>query len=361
MSSSLSTSTACEVPGSSKHEYHQAQVARRCRVCAQTSKNIYMHLKNKPSYPRELKAAFGVEVDHDIPDIHPACFCYLKMKKYNKKNMKSAVDVFDWQPHAVMGDCSQCRQFREQESGGRPPKATSRGRPKSRDEPTSEVNALDQSACPSWSSPQTLSLSSFLPPVAGVQLSDLQCPFCSFIVDRPIQAACGKVVCCKCITEYMQQNGSDSESFPCCGRAHISFPIPAAAVIVQVVGSLLLRCSTCQRGVELRVIREHRDSGCIAGSLPSSSQQTVDQILSRPLDAPPTTAERKLATAVIKRMINSPTSAPSSSTPSASPTPSSLPDLVSLPTGGQVSSSLTVHTFGWATEMEYRNKYIYII
>ena len=127
MSSSPSTSTACacEVPGSSKHEYHQAQVARRCRVCAQTSKNIYMHLKNKPSYPRELKAAFGVEVDHDIPNIHPACFCnkcYLKMKKYNKKNMKSAVDVFDWQPHAVMGDCSQCRQFREQESGGRPPR-----------------------------------------------------------------------------------------------------------------------------------------------------------------------------------------------------------------------------------------------
>ena len=145
-------------------------------------------------------------------------------------------------------------------------------RPKSKPAENAPLDDFRKSACPSWNSPQTLSLSSFLPPAAGVQLADLQCPFCSLVVDKPVQAARGRVVCCNCVTEYMEQNGSESSIYPCCSGTHTTLPIPAAAVVVQLVGSLQLCCGACKTPIELREIREHVNSGCTVGSLPSSSQ-----------------------------------------------------------------------------------------
>ena len=136
-----------------------------------------------------------------------------------------------------------------------------------------------------------------------------------------------------------QHHGSGSTTYPCCSGAHTTLP---AAVIVQLVGFLQLCCGACKRPIELKEIREYVNPGCTVGSLPSSSQQTVNQILSRPLCAPPAATKKKLATAVIKRMLiasTSPTSSSSSSTSSSS----SPQDVVSLPTGGQVRK-VYVHT-----------------
>ena len=337
-----------------EHEYHQAQIDRRCRVCGQICKNTYTHkthnetaddTSNTKACDREgeLNAAFGIVVEQDMPHIHPTGFCnkcYSKMKKNIKKGTNSAQEVFNWQPHSD-GACSQCQYFQKQGSGGRP-KTTRKGRPKSREVQLvaeDPLVRLCKSACPSWNAPQALSLASFLPPATGLHLSDLQCPFCSLIVDRPVQTACGKVVCCTCIIEYTykQRKNKEVETFPCCSGTHVTPPIPAAAVVTQVIGSLLLCCDTCKQAVALKEMRDHTDSGCTTGIV--SSQQTVEQILARPLGAPATTMEKKLATAVIKRMIHSPTSSSSSSASAAS----SSSNVVSLPTGGQVRPHISVH------------------
>ena len=199
--------------------------------------------------------------------------------------------MFNWQPHSD-GACSQCQYFQKRGSGGRP-KTTRKGRPKSREVQLvaeDPLHRLCKSACPSWNAPQALSLSSFLPPATGVHLSDLQCPFCSLVVDRPVQTACGKFVCCTCITEYSykQRKNKEVETFPCCSGTHVTPPIPAAAVVTQVIGSLLLCCDTCKQAVALR---DHTDSGCTTGIV--SSQQTIEQILARPLCAPATMTEKK--------------------------------------------------------------------
>ena len=97
-------------------------------------------------------------------------------------------------------------------------------------------------------------------PVQASRLTDVQCPFCSLVVDRPVQATCGQLVRCRCIVEYMQHN--DLESLSCCHGGHATLPIPAADMVIKVVGSPLIHCSTCQMAVELRQLRHHFDSGC---------------------------------------------------------------------------------------------------
>ena len=121
------------------------------------------------------------------------------------------------------------------------------------------------------------------------------------VVDRPVQLYCGKLACCMCIEQYT------NITFPCCEEEHTSSPIVAADMIVKVIGSLSLHCSKCQIPGELKHFRQHFDSGCVDVRTGHLDQvvQTVHQILSRPHDAPPTVAERKLASSVMQRMMNS--------------------------------------------------------
>ena len=85
-----------------EHEYHQAQIDRRCRVCGQICKNTYTHkthnetaddTSNTKACDREgeLNAAFGIVVEQDMPHIHPTGFCnkcYSKMKKKHQEGDK---------------------------------------------------------------------------------------------------------------------------------------------------------------------------------------------------------------------------------------------------------------------------------
>ena len=234
------------------------------------------------------------------------------MKQKITINTNSALVVFQWQPHTVP-DCKQCDQFKLEQAGGRPKSSSkNRGRPKL-------VESVCKTASPSWKSLQPLSTSQLLTLSSGIQLCDVTCSFCSMVVDRPVQLHCGKLACCMCIEQYT------NITFPCCGEEHTSSPIVAADMIVKVIGSLLLHCSKCQIPVELKHLRQHFDSGCEdvrTGHL-DQVDQTVPQILSRPHDAPPRVTERKLASSVMRQMMNS--------------SSSSTDGLVSLPRGGQVA------------------------
>ena len=88
-------------------------------------------------------------------------------------------------------------------------------------------------------------------------------------------------------------------------------------------------CSTCGQTSELHKPKDHMASGCSEVVSLSPSKLPIGEILSRPQDALPTNAEKRLATSIIKRMLNT---SPSSSSSSCS----SSTEIVTLPTGGQV-------------------------
>lgn len=107
---------------------------------------------------------------------------------------------------------------------------------------------------------------------------------------------------------------------------------------MKVLGDLLVTCDKvgCTEVVALKNLRKHMDSGCTHEMHTfSPSKLTVGQILSRPLTSPPTTAERKAATSVVKRLMGS------------SPDGEGLcatGDIVKLPTAGQVRISMYTHS-----------------
>ena len=313
------------------NEYHSVQLAKHCRVCSQVLKPN-SHCNN---VAKEFWDSINVNVAEDSAEVHPpfVCInCYSKMKKRAKENCISTLEVYNWQPH-MEPECPACELFATQSKGGRPKKARkNRGRPRT----TVLKKALDglhQSVPPPWKAPHPLEIARFLTPSAGITLEDLQCKACTCIVERPVKTICGKLLCLQCLEKYWQNKESDQTTYPCpcCDDGlHESAPTVAADV---VYGLLLLNCTTCREVVQLGQLNSHLESGCRLSSAPSPSKLTMGQILSRPADAPPTATEQRVATSVVKRLLNT----------SPSTSASSSAEIVNLPTAGQVYTCIIIH------------------
>ena len=190
------------------------------------------------------------------------------------------------------------------------------------------ANRVLRTTLPSHRTSSPLSLSRFWP--STVALESLQCGVCHNIVDQPMHTECRKLVCATCIPSLLHSSENGQYNCPSCKEPHkicaSTFP-EASDVVVNVLGDLLVRCEepNCIEVVALKNLKKHVASGCVC-KVPtfSPSKMTVSQILSRPLTSPPTTAEKKVATTVVKRII-------------ASDQQASQPDMVQLPTAGQVS------------------------
>ena len=241
------------------YEYHQDQLRKRCRVCAQllvsrksTKNTVYMCSGNQ----RELLSAFNIDVQTDKSNVHPQYFCNTcntKMRQYNTTSgIKSEMIVSVWEPHTEQ--CTLCDHFQQR---GRPRKCTR--------EHTHTIGNLNVSTIQSWGDPQPLSLSRFLPPGPGISLADLQCIVCQCVVDRPVQTSCGKLICCKCVAAHLK---TPKSQLPCCEITHppSSFT-PAPDVVVKILSTLALHCSSCNSTVELKRMKEHTTSGCTQTTL----------------------------------------------------------------------------------------------
>ena len=197
-------------------------------------------------------------------------------------------------------------------SGGRRKKvAKKRGRPM-KESYKGIANAILNNAPESWKVVQPLSLSRFLPPATNLTLTDFQCAICLRIVDRPVQTPCGKLLCADCISETLRsQDDFTEQDMPClcCNGSHYvtstSFT-PASEVVLKVLGALFTRCyiPSCTAVVGLKYLKQHVESGCkITPSTFSPSKLTIGQIISRPLQSPPTSVEQKAAANVVQRLM----------------------------------------------------------
>ena len=162
-------------------------------------------------------------------------------------------------------------------------------------------------------------VSRFLPP-SSVPLTDLQCSIilCSNFTDRPLETPCKKIVCSMCISGLIIPSDLAEFSCPSCKEIHditeTSFP-PASEVVIKVLGGLLINCDVCNSVVSLRSLKSHTSSGCTTVATYLPSKLTVRQITSRPLYSPPTEAERKAATNIVRWILAS-NSPPGPSNPS---------------------------------------------
>ena len=161
-----------------------------------------------------------------------------------------------------------------------------------------------------------LSLARFLPSSTTLALSTLQCSICQCIVDRPMEAPCRKLVCAECISKFVRTADLANMPCPCCEQLHniesASFS-PASDVIIQILQALLLHCDEpyCSAVVELKNLKEHVTAGCTIHQV-SPSKLTIGQVISRPLQSPPTITEQRAAANVVRRlMCSSPAPGPS--------------------------------------------------
>ena len=301
------------------YEYHTRQLHRHCRLCA---KLIGTRGKKTTQYACSSKKmalmTIGIDVDKDSLQIHPKHLCNACNTKLSRATSTSSPEqkkmaTYTWQPHSDP-HCSVCDHFRHLGSGGRPAKSKG-GRPKTSDA-SIHPSIDDTSVHESWGSIHQLTLDRFLPPQHNLCLEDLQCKKCMCIADRPVITACGSLLCYICTVQSLHQG----EQCPACQALHSSVPYPGGKVVTAVIGSLLLHCISCGALVELQRLKEHQDSGCLAVPL-TSSKVTLEQLLLRPVTAPLTADEKKLATSLVKRLTNT--------SPSAE-------NILTLPTSGQV-------------------------
>lgn len=248
----------------------------------------------------------------DSPDIHPTMYCHTchnKARRGKEKWVDSTLEVRNWEAHE--DQCSTCEFFVSKAKGGRPTKSTkNRGRP-CNNSFRYIAESIDNEAPPTWMASEPLILSRFLPPASNLSLCDMQCAFCKCIVDRPVTTPCRKLVCAKCITEHIRNSKSVSLHCPSCSSTHsletASLYGPASDMLLKIIGSLLVKCDKpdCTQIVALSQLKQHIEAGCQKGFvLYSPSKLTLGQVLSRPVTAPLIGAEKRVAGAVVKRMLH---------------------------------------------------------
>lgn len=166
--------------------------------------------------------------------------------------------------------------------------------------------ALDE-APPSFSPPSSTSQPQYDSASAQSCGVDIFCSICTEVLSQPLQLACHRMVCAKCLIQTI--NISGRLACPCCydHPLNSSYFEPPNAVTMAVLGSLHVRCNRdCNKTVRADCYNQHIASNCkdyyLCSTL-SPTRATIRDILNKPLDAPPTLAEKRVAENVVKRMM----------------------------------------------------------
>ena len=94
---------------------------------------------------------------------------------------------------------------------------------------------------------------SIVPSLANTQLlsaiSELNCPICLSVLRWPIQLPCERLVCARCLTEWIHLRGSFC---PCC---YDTSPLectqlkPASRMVQLLLNDVMVSCASCKRNV----------------------------------------------------------------------------------------------------------------
>ena len=298
------------IPAPDAVELHLQRLQKFCRVCARKMNKGYKH---RCSNSGTVLKAFGIDSARDHCGIHPPFYCHNCHNTARRLNAvggaESSVQVHMWCAHSE--ECEVCSMGSALHLGGRKKKESDkRGRP-SKEGPKGIANSILCDAPETWKTDDPLSIPRFLPPSTSLLLNDFQCAICNNIVDRPVTTPCRKLVCAECISTTIRASDNlDDMQCPSCSNIRPITPTtftPASDVALKVLGGLLLLCTSCSAIVGLQHLRAHIETGCMSTTTAfSPSKLTVGQMLSRPLQSPPTSAEQKAAAKVVQRLLHTP-------------------------------------------------------
>ena len=285
--------------------YHAAGLQKICRVCGESLARAFrVHYGcAEPKHARNLRKVFEIDVLTDESTVHPPNFCH-KCQNIIYTTIKRVEDGRDYTPRLTLFDgwvehtdeaCSVCRHIAAVQRGGAR-KKTKGGRP------------AEGSCMSAMRHIRTVAPPSFFPDVSGqvylagdspVALSDLECPICTNILDRPIElVTCGSHVCAACCCEWLKV--TNTLSCPSCYGDHFhtfSTIRLGSTLVLKLVGGLLTECRECKQAVKVADYRAHR---CNTHTQ-SPSEVRVEDVLQRPLSAPLTPIERQLQSSLARR------------------------------------------------------------
>ena len=220
--------------------------------------------------------------------------------------------------------------------GGRPSKKSQKKRTAAAsDTMPSLQNVIDhikQTAPPSFCSDvstQSLLPSELIQPAPPLTIELFLCPICKQVINAPVELPCKQLCCAQCAVEAIKS--SADVVCPLCQKSisttdAIQRP---SKITLMSLASLRVKCtqSSCSEYVRLDQLKRHQLSCGQSTQINATPiQRTLQDVLQKPLDQTPDTTEKRVASNVIRRMVNSTCEQASE-------------DFVSLKTGGRVSKT----------------------
>ena len=154
--------------------------------------------------------------------------------------------------------------------------------------------------------------------------SDVECPMCLCVLDRPVELHCGPLVCAGCCSQWIQSFCRPATPCPCC---YSSDPVsiadirPPPPVVVKLLGNLLVQCRRCNNNTRAENYTLHTQSGC--DQYIYVPPITIQGMLSHPPKIPVLESERQIAGKIVTRLLHS-----------------SPDDTLTVPTGGKVTCGI---------------------
>lgn len=318
---------------------HEACLRQLCRICGVRFGRDDRRYACSEYKTRISQVYSNVNVENDDPLVHPSDFCigcYVAMSKCEKSRgaLETVAQPTQWQVHSEY--CPTCSSCIKQRKGGRPSKKSVKKRTAtavpghllpSLHTVLDHINKVAPLPyCPEESSVSLLP-SEFIQPAPPLTIELFLCPLCTQVINGPVELPCKTLCCRKCAVQAIVSSGA--AVCPLCQEV-ISKPEDIqcpSQITLMSLASLQVRCTqaNCSEYVRLDRLQDHQCS-CRQStkSIVTPIQQTLRDVLQKPLDGTPNTAEKRVASHVIRRMVNS-------SCEQASD------DFVSLKTGGRVS------------------------
>ena len=308
-------------------EYHKKALERMCRVCGQflaKTKKATKTTYECTSNTEKLRETFNIHVEDDDEAVHPILFCHNCYKLHHFKSKVPKGRIYEeqrhifpsWSAHNESSTCPVCTHYSRLSSGGRPKKNKSTGRPPSTGY-KSAVTYIREIAPTSLFPPDT--------PFEVIQtdtLSNLMCPVCSMVVDKPIELSlCRTVLCSECLATTIAKNRS--LICPVCNVGHLNDFTTAiqepSPLVMNILRQAKVNCKSCKLVVQLGNYIPHLDSQCARHM---ETLVTIQDVLQRPLDSPLHPSEQQLQSRLTKRCLAS----------------SPEDNVMRVKTGGQVSA-----------------------
>lgn len=172
----------------------------------------------------------------------------------------------------------------------------------------------------------------------------LTCPICENLLNRPVQLSCDKVVCATCLSHEIQK--SFSLKCPCCSDHMLSSSTISrpSAFLLSVWNDLQVTCvRKCGKAVKVQHYQQHLDGNCKSHyiDLSSPSKVTLRDVLSKSSSSPATSAEMMATHHLVRRVLNQQDG------------PSSTSNVLTVPTGGQVSLLKIISINNYSSGMWY--------